>query len=56
MEEYEYAGFIYIVQRDAAGSFEGLKAKDGQHRSAYKQRHLTNAEQCYRQDFKIGRL
>lgn len=39
--EYEYAGFIFLVNDGK------LSAKEGQHHAAYKEKHLDAAQKCY---------
>lgn len=39
--EYEYAGFTFVVQPDGS-----LRAKEGQHEAAYKEKHRRAAEDC----------
>lgn len=42
VEKYEYAGFMFIVVDGQV-----TEAEQGQHRSAYKDRHLRAARECY---------
>lgn len=51
MEEYEYAGFIFLVQNGIV-----LHAKAGQHQAAYKDKHKRAAQECYNDDHKGGKI
>ena len=41
MTEYEYAGFIFLVEDGK------LRAAPGQHAAAYKEKHRMNAQQMF---------
>lgn len=45
-ETYEYAGFVYEVQRDEDEKIKMVPV-EGQHRTARKDRHIMNARDCY---------
>jgi hypothetical protein len=45
MTEYEYAGFIFLVEDGKV-----IKAKPGQHPAAYKDKHRWAAQLCYDAD------
>lgn len=49
-EIYEYAGFEYEVEHPNGGL--RLTPVPGQHPAAYKDRHIRNATQQYREDHK----
>ena len=49
-ETYEYAGFEYEVEHPNGGL--RLTPVPGQHPAAYRDRHIRNATQQYREDHK----
>ena len=49
-EEYEYAGFRYIVYRNSIGVPENMVPVEGQHPAAGRDKHRRAARECLIQD------